>query len=336
MRKIFGLDIGTSTIKLVQLQKSGPKWQLVAAGITTAPPKGMASDAEPDLNEVAVAVKKLVAQTRPTTKEVAVALPDAQVSSQLVTLPYLSENELTAAIPWEAEQYLPIPLEEAEVRHQVVFADKDQNKTQVLLVAAPKMLVQKYSQVLESAGLSLVAAETELMALSRVVTPPSKTVVLVDFGASSTNIGIIWHSQLIFTRSIPTAGEALTRAISSTLSLDPHQAEEYKKAYGLSRKQLEGKVKQALQPIFMVITEEIRKAIAHYQTQMAGGQIHLIVLSGGTAGLPEAAPTLAQSLGIEVVVGNPLSQIEPSTQSQALAGYEPLYAIAVGLAQKEV
>ena len=336
MRKIFGLDIGSSSIKLVQMEKSGLTWSLIAAGITSAPPKGMSSDAEADLDEIALSIKKLISQTRPTTKDVIVSLPDAHVSSQLVTLPYLSSNELASAIPWEAEQNLPIPVNEAEVRYQLVHTDKEKNQTQVFLVAAPKVLVNKYIKVTEKAGLNLVGAETELMALTRSITPLDQTVMIVDFGASSTDIGIIWHGHLVFSRSIPTAGEALTRALAANLSLDPSQAEAYKKAYGLSDAQLEGKVKQAIQPIFNVIAEELRKAIAHYQTQMSGEAIHSIVLSGGTAGLPEVVTALAQTLSLEVVIGNPFAKLPQNSQTQALAGYEPLYAIAVGLSKKEL
>ena len=111
------------------------------------------------------------------------------------------------------------------------------------------------------------------------------------------------------------------------------QAEEYKKTYGLSEQQLEGKIKKALDPVFRMVSDEMKKAIHFYQSEEKGELPRSAVLAGGTAGMPYAASALTKLLGIEVVVGNPFSQItvDPETV-KSLSGYAPYYSVAVGLA----
>ena len=186
------------------------------------------------------------------------------------------------------------------------------------------------------AGLSLASVETDLIALVRSLAPSDQTVLLVDFGGRSTDIAVAKNAQLIFSRSIPTAGEAFTRAVAQTLGVEESQAEEYKRTYGLSATELEGKVKGALEPVFRVVADEMKKAIQFYQADEKGDIPRSAVLSGGTAGMPEAASTLTKLLGIEVVVGNPFARVDvdPSAVKQ-LAGFAPLYGIAVGLAMGE-
>ena len=140
----------------------------------------------------------------------------------------------------------------------------------------------------------------------------------------------------MFSRSIPTAGDALTRALSQNLGIDEARAEEYKRTYGLSSTQLEGKVKKALDPIFKVVTDEMKKAVHFYMSEEKGDTPGSAVIAGGSAGLPEAASTMTKMLGMEVVVGNPFGKIEVDPEAvKSLAGYAPLYSVAVGLALRE-
>jgi len=160
--------------------------------------------------------------------------------------------------------------------------------------------------------------------------------MIVDFGAKSTNIAISKNTQLVFSRSVATAGEAFTRAISQNLTMEAKQAEEYKKAYGLSVSQQEGKVGQALRPIFAIVAEEIKKAIHFYQTEEKGEPPSAVVLAGGTSGMPGIVPALSGLLGMEVIIGNPFTKVvvDPSV-AKALLSYQPLYSVAVGLGLRE-
>ncbi len=334
-----GLDIGSKTIKIVELAHEGPNWKLGAAGVIGY--RGKTPEHIKNEKEFAVlaeAIKKLHKEAKISSKQVAINLPETQVFTRTVKFPLLTDSEIASAIKWEAEQYIPIPISEAVIQHQVLERKEDVSPPQalVLLVATPKTLVEKYLKVVKLAGLSVIAIETDLMALVRALAPDKQTVLLVDFGARSTNIAIAKNGLLSFSRSVSTAGDAFTRAVAQVLGVEQHQAEEYKKAYGLSGSQLEGKIKEALDPVFQLVANEMRKAIHFYQTAEKGEMPKLAILAGGTSGMPEAVSAITRILGLETLVGDPFSKVSVDPEAaKSLAAYAPLYAVAVGLAMRE-
>jgi len=336
----FGLDIGSQKIKLVRLVKSGNnQYRLAALGNAVSTQKGLLSDAEGDLTALSTIIKKLHQEAKISTKNVVSALPQDQVFTQVITLPQLSEDELLSALKWEAEQYVPIPLSEVTLSHQVVGQVKEnaKQKMEVLLAAAPTRLIDKTLMVLKAAGLNPVSLEIEIMALARSLVPPSPGVVMVvDFGAKATDFAVVENGQVIFVRSIATAGEALTRAVATGLNLNPNQAEAYKKAYGADPKQLEGKVIGAIGPVVEVIVGEMEKIIQFHQLEKKK-TLSRIVLAGGTASLPEISALLAKRLNLEIQIGDPFSQVvKDSLIAKIPAGDISLYSIATGLAMKEI
>jgi len=236
-------------------------------------------------------------------------------------------------------RYVPIPLSEVTLAHQVIgeTTQDTRQKTEVLLVAAPNRLIDKLLKVLKTAGLNPVSLETEILAMSRsLVAPDSEATLLVDLGARATDIAIVEKGQVVFTRSISTAGEALTRAVAGALGLEAGQAEEYKKAYGVDPGKLEGKVSQAIEPILEVIVKEMEQAIQFYQ-QEKEKTVKRIVLTGGTAILPEVITLLAKKLTFETQIGDPFSRVvEDSLLAKMPKNDLPFYAVAVGLAMKEI
>lgn len=337
---MIGLDIGSKTIKLIETEKAKGQKKLKASGIVghnnITPDK---AQEDKDLKPLSETIKNLHKEAKVSSKYVALSLPEQQIFTRTIQLPLLTDSEIASAVKWEAEQYIPIPVEEAVVQHQTV--EKRQNMSPpsviVLLVAAPKELVQKYSKVAEMAGLNVVVAESELMALVRSLAPADQTSMIIDIGANSTDIAISKNRQLVFSRSLNTAGEAFTRAVSQGLGIEMQQAEEYKRTYGMATDQLEGKVAMALQPIFNVLIEEVKKSIHFHQTESKGGSPRTILLSGGTAALPGISTAMTRALNIEVVVGNPFArmQVDPQAMS-SLSKFAPLYSIASGLALREV
>ena len=260
---MVGIDIGSKTIKIVELEKAGANFKLRASGIVGR--TGSSIEKITDEKEMAglsAVIKKLHQEAKVGSREVAIAIPEPLVFTRSIKFPLLTDTEIASAVKWEAEQYIPIPVAEAIIQHQIIEKNETASPPEVtvLLVAAPKALVEKIVRIVEGAGLVVTLVETELMALTRSLGVAGKTVLLCDFGAASTDIGIAKGGQLVFSRSIPTAGEAFTRALTTSLGIEYQQAEEYKKAYGLSG-QLEGKIEGALSPIFRIVTDEIKKAI---------------------------------------------------------------------------
>ncbi len=329
-----GIDIGSKTIKIVELEKESKGFRLAgsgAVGYQGVLPSTAVDDKE--LVPLSDIIRKLHREARIKGKQVAISLPESLVFTRTVKFPLLTDQEVASAVKWEAEQYIPIPLNEAVVEHQIIERSQDASKgVTVLLVASPRVLVEKYITLLQGAGLTVVGVETEVLALARSMAPETGTVLILDFGASSSDIAIVKDGMVRFSRSIPTAGEAFTRALSQSLGVEHEQAEAYKKTYGLS-KDLEGKVRESLSPVFNLVAQEIKNSIHFYQTEEKGDAPKSIIISGGTSGLPEAISTLTKLLGIEVVVGNPFAKVSINAQdAKNLANFASLYSVAVGLA----
>ncbi len=335
----IGIDVGTSSIKIISTVKQKGQARLLAAGAVKSPPRGMSSEADQDLAALAATIKKLVSDTKVVGRDVIVGLPESEVVTKVISLPKMSDQELASAIEWEAEQYIPMPITEVNVSYDVLFRPKeDAGQMKVSLVAAPKKLVEKYVKVFDMAGLKIMAVETELIAVARALVPEnSGTQMVVDMGARGTDIAVVSGGRVVFSRSIATAGEAMSRAVAAGLSMEPVQAEEYKKAYGLSTSALEGKVRGVILPIFDMIATEVRKALEFYRSQATGDPVKSVIVSGGSAGMSEIVSELAGKLGIEVAVGDPIAPlVKDEKMAAALTGFSTLYAVAVGLSLREM
>lgn len=336
---MVGLDIGSKTIKIVELQPEGNAYNLLASGIVGY--SGATIDKIIDDKELATLgqiVRKLHDEAGVSSKDVAISLPEPLVFTRTIKFPLLTDAEIASAVKWEAEQYIPIPVADAVIQHTILARNERTTPPEVLvlLVAAPRNVVEKFTKVISFAGLNTVAVETELIALTRSLAPAGRTVLLVDLGAGSTDIAVAKDSLLSFSRSIPIAGEAFTRAVSQALGISGAQAEEYKKTYGLQAAQLEGKVKGALDPVLRLVVDEIKKAISFYQSEEKGDAPTAVIISGGTSGMPQIISGLTEMLGIEVAIANPFSRVrvDPET-AKRLAPYAPLYSVAAGLAMRE-
>ncbi len=335
----IGLDIGETTIKLIQLGKNGDSFKLNAIGIAESP----AINDQVESEQVAAqAIKKLVSETGASGKLVVLSLPESQVYTRVVEMPYLEEPELSSAIKWQAEQYIPVALSDVILKHQVLSLPEvgvPEAKMTVLLVAAPISLVNRYTTVVGKAGLEAIALETEIFAAARSIVAhdnfPNSS-LLVNFGSDTTTLAVLKKGNLTLTQAVPTGGMAMTRAISTTLGIEQKQAEEYKKSYGLLEGKFDGKVMAALKPVVDAILIEVKKVIAYSETRPGDVAVKRVILAGGNALVPGLLGYFTANLGFEVQLGNPFLQVLLSDkQKQAVFDAGPLFAAAVGLAMKE-
>jgi type IV pilus assembly protein PilM len=250
----------------------------------------------------------------------------------------MGDDEVKQALQWQVEQYIPIPADRAVWSYQIIRKDQATGGMEVLLVAAAKNLVNAYLTILEQADMEVVAMETELMATARAEIPTDLPLsLIVDIGSKSTDVGVIQKGQLVFARTIATAGDAFTRAIQTSLGLDVAQAEQYKNTYGFKADKLNGKLAEAMKPVLNVIAGEIKKTADFYTSKHSGEQISLVTLSGGVSVLPDMVSVLSGMLGMEVSVGNPfIKLVMDKNQSETLAGSGPIYGVAIGLAMREI
>lgn len=337
MNSVLGLDIGSHTIKLVELGWDKSEAILLAAGNMPTPPKALSSTVAADHEALAIAIKQLLKDTGAKSRSVNIALPESQVFTRVIEVPQLSKRELTSAIRWEAEQYIPLPLDQVNIDF-TVLRDSTQTGTnlmEVLLVAGPKSLLEKYVTILELAGLTVLGVETEIIATSRALirsVSGVKTVMIAAMGAQTTDLAILHDGVLAFTRSISAGGEALSRALSQGLGFEQSQAEEFKKMYGLEADKLEGKILATVKPIMDTIVGEMKRATAFYQEKYKEERIGTILLSGGTARLPGMVSYIANNLGAETQLANPWIGIHKDARFGVLDALGTTFSVAVGLA----
>jgi type IV pilus assembly protein PilM len=208
----------------------------------------------------------------------------------------------------------------------------------ILLVAAPKALTDRYMQIMEMAELNPMVAETEIIALSRSLirsVPTVPNVMILAFGAQTTDIAILRKGVIMFTRSISAGGDALSRALSESLDFTLLQAEAYKKTYGLEKNILEGKIVAVAKPVMDTIVGEIRRSIGFFEETFKNEHIGVILLSGGNAKLPGLIPYLAENTGIEVQQGNPWVGIQKDPRFAVLNAEGSLFSVAIGLALRD-
>ncbi|MBI3282981.1 type IV pilus assembly protein PilM [Candidatus Curtissbacteria bacterium] len=335
--QLFGLDIGRSFVKVVQVAPKGSRKLLTAAAVVPTPGGGIVSESPVELSKVSDAIKTCVLRAKIETDKCAVSLIESQVVSRMISLPILTDKELASAINWEAEQYIPLPIKDVVLQYKVINREitttAGESKMEVLLVAAPKRIVGKYINVVKGAGLAVEALETESSALVRSLTKPSDpATVIVSMGALSTELVVSQAGNVLFTRSIATGGVNLTRAIISEFNLPQKQAEEYKQTYGIMEDKLSGKVAAVLKPILDIVTGEILKAVEYCRRQIHASEVARVVICGGGAYLPGLSGFLVERTNIEVSLGDPWADFVKEGLVISLAGQGSIYSVATGLA----
>lgn len=342
MSEILGIDIGVGSIKLVSVSKgANGKIILDAIGESKSPRVDWLKEEKSDkaMAEVSSALKLLLSDLKIKSKKVVTCLPEDEVVSRLIRLPPLKENEIRDALKFEAETFVPYPLDQVSIDYEIVEKD-EAGRLAVFAIAARNDLISSYIKLFKSMGLELVALESPAVAMRRVVVDSVSAtagILMVDMGEKYSDIVSINKGNVFFTRAMSVGGDSLTRAISINLGLDMASAEEYKKAYGLKEMQLEGKIKNAIQPVFASMGEEVRRALASFREEQ-GKAADLLLLSGGGANLPGLAEELTKLLGIEVQVIQPFIKMDTSkiVLPIDLNSEGCRFSLAVGLALRGV
>jgi len=305
MENHFGLDIGAGSIKIVLLKREGKKRQLLALGEVSTP----AGSLEVTSGEVKIieGIKKLVKDLEIKSKLAVVALPETKAISRVLSFPPMKESEIYKAIFYEAETFIPYPLDQVQIDYQVI--ENTSQRVLVFVVAAPKKLIERRTEVVQESGLTPLALETTATALARAFeNSTNKPMMILDIGAKTSTMVVTKNNLVFFTRTIVFGGEAFTRSISISLGMETVKAEEYKKAYGLESGKWEDKIKKALNDISGRLIEEIKKGMLTFKEEW-GEDVGFLVISGGGALLPGLADELVKILGIEVQISQPLAGV---------------------------
>lgn len=332
MPAYFGLDIGSTSIKLIQTEGN----RVVSAGIG-ANTFGKSIPAMSNAEKIAMTdlIKNLIKESGMKSRKVVASISESSVFSKVLKFPVMSTPELSTAIKWELDQSVPFPPNEIETSWSVLEKPEKfegNEKISVYVVAVPTNISDTYVQMIELAGLEPVRLENQIPALNRAYASAlsdDNPAAIIDLGASGTTIVISGKSKIFSSFYIPVGGSALTRLISEAFNLPQDQAENYKRTYGLAKDQLEGKMVNALKPVIDNMTGELKKLMVSYKDEHPDNAVRKIILTGGGSFLIGLVPYLTETLsGTEVVTGDVFANMAVDAKYKNLG---PVFSIAHGL-----
>lgn len=364
-KNVLGVDIGTSSIKVIELahDKNG-RSSLATYGYIEHIPRALPQQKQNDSDVLAQYVQEVWKKAQCSTRKTAAALPTYSVFTSLIALPWMSKEELDSAIRWEAKKIIPLPLEEIVLDYRILNQQKkgsfhvslgnkkgegEKEKTQedfrILITGAGKETVQIYTDIFEKSDLSLTSLETETFALARsLVGDDLGEIMIIEMGAVVTDIIIVEQGVPFLARSIETGGNALTRAIMNSLQINEKRAEQLKRDIGLvGLEEGNGGIPDILKNTLEPIMHEAKYTLELYKnhqitpSQKATGTIEKVILTGGSALMPNCAEYFSKVLDMRVVIGDPWMQVDyPEDLKGVLKGLGPKFSVAIGLALRGI
>lgn len=334
----FGLDIGTTAIRLVELQGSGATKTLAKYAYVPVDVKLAVSDSKADQQRLAQLINTLVKEAGVTTRNVAVGLPSSKVFTTVADIDRLPTNELGKAIIYQADSLIPTPPAESKIDWALLGdSPKDKNKLEILLSSVSNKFVEERLDMIESIGLNVVAFEPDNLALVRALVPPGATLpqLVIDIGQMGTDLVICMNDTPRLTRAIPTGLEAIIRSAQQNLNVDDKQAQQFVYKFGVSKEKLEGQVYQAIIGTIDLLASEIDKSIKFFQTRYPDAKIDKLIVTGGASTIPEFPLYLANKFGLNVEIGNAWRNVAFSADRQnELLAISNQFSVAVGLAER--
>ncbi len=324
-RPLLGLDITTSSVKLIELSMSGGQYRVESYAAEATPPNSINEKAIVDANAVGDAIKRAVKRSGARAKDAAVAISGDAAITKVIQMPRtLSENELEGQVEMQADQYIPFPMEEVSFDYEVIGpSEKDPEMLDVLLVATRSENVEQRIAACAAAGLTAKIVDVEAFALEnacRLLTHQmpdgglGRVIAVVDFGASSTTFSVLRDLKVIYTRDFAFGGQQLTEEVMRTYGLSMEEAGRAKKEGGLP-----GNYEtEVLSPFIDDMCQQVSRSLQFFLASGAGReQPEQIVICGGCANIPGAAEMIQSRVGIEAQRGDPLGQMKISQRAKA-------------------
>ncbi len=343
VKSVLGVDIGSSSLKVVQLRKEGGKAVLETYGELALGPyvgKGVGQATNLSTEQVTETLKDLLREAKVTTTSCGVSVPFSRSLLSLVELPYRkNQQEQKTIIELEARKYIPVPIGEVQLDWFIVpkidprEKSGDQKTVEVLIVAVHNDELSLLQNIIAGAGLTSSFYEIEIFSTIRaVVDEPLKPVMVLDIGAASTKIYVVEHGVVAFSHSIAMGSQDITRAISVSSGVSLSRAEAVKKEEGIGT----GATQESLELVFSRIFSEARRVLTQYETSHKKSIISLVLTGGGgvTKSLGEYAKNI---FSISTQVADPFAKTEaPAFMRPILEEIGPEFAVAVGLALRKL
>jgi type IV pilus assembly protein PilM len=345
---LVGLDIGTHSLKVVQLKKAGKSYQLLHFGMMPLLPEAIVDGAIINAGAVVDAIRNLLRMEKITTKDVATAISGQSVIVKKIRVPQMTDKELAENIQWEAEQHIPFEISDVNIDFQVIppkgqSEDEPNNHLDVLLVAAKKSKVDDYTSLITEAGLNPIVVDTDIFALENEFEINNeiedKIVALINIGASTMNLNILKGDITLFQRDIAIGGNRYTSALQKEFSISYEQAEALKMGLGFTANRGKEQVLSLMAMISEEISEEIHRSLEFFRSTTSEEVIDKLVISGGCTKIKGFDRFLSDRLGVLVEVANPFQKLQYNDKifdPEYLREMAPLAAVGVGLALRRM
>jgi type IV pilus assembly protein PilM len=344
-KSIVGLDIGSSSIKAVELAPRGKSFELVHLGVTQLPPEAIVQGAFLNSGAIVDAIKEVLASARIKATQAAVAVSGHSVIVKKIALPAMTREELEESIRWEAEQYIPFDVNEVNLDFQILNSSSTEGQMDVLLVAAKKDLIDDYVHVLNEAGIQPAVIDVAAFAVENAFEANyefgiDETVALINIGAQTANINILSGGMPAFTRDISTGGNQYTEEIQRALSIGFDEAERIKlggTSAEDSQEVVPQEVEQAMRTVNETVIGEITRSLDFFSATSADSRVSRIVLAGGGSKAPGLDKMFHDKTNVTVERMNPLMRMLPNSKfdPEFLDEVGPLLGVGVGLALRK-
>ncbi len=341
-KQCIGLDIGSSSVKVVQLKKKGNGWALQAFGMQPLVPQTIVDGTIMDQAAVADAIRQLWGRLKLRVKDVAIAIAGHSVIIKKIAVPQMTSEQLAANIRTEAEHHIPFGKDDVELDYHVTNPANSSGQTELLLVAAKKEVVADYVQVVRDAGLTPHVVDVAAFASQNgfeVNYPldPRETVVLINIGAAISNINIVRSGVSLFTRDVTIGGNAFTEEIQKQLGIAADEAEAYK--VGGSQTEdgvVPQEVLRVMDGVSEVMAGEFQRSLDFFLATTADANVTRIVLAGGSSKVSSLHRAIERRsrLPLEVVDAWRRVEIDSTLDRMYLGAHSPEALIGVGLAMR--
>ena len=338
-KSIVGLDIGSSSIKAVELKKVKGEVQVSHIGLERLGSDIVVDSMIVDSGSVSSAISKLFNERKFSSKLVATAVSGHSVIVKKISMQTVPEEEVPDVLQTEAAQYIPFDMNDVNIDYQVLSDNPDEPQMDVLLAAVKKDKILNYTNVLSLAGKVPEVVDIDAFALQNCYEynyepSPSSTVALLNLGASVMNINIVKGSTPLFTRDVSVGGNQYTDALQKELDLSFDDAESFKLGEKVGKVSDDAKL-PVLQQVTEIIVLEIQKTFDFFRATAAGQHIEKIYLAGGSSIVPGLTEALRQEFSMPVEILNPFQRIQrngSSSNSELIERNAGQLAVAVGLA----
>ncbi|MCP1650564.1 pilus assembly protein PilM [Pseudomonas sp. GD04087] len=340
---LLGIDISSTSVKLLELSRSGGRYKVEAYAVEPLPPNAVVEKNIAELEGVGQALSRVVAKARTAVKTSAVAVAGSAVITKTIEMDGgLSDDELENQLTIEADQYIPYPLEEVAIDFEVQGTSaRNADRVDVLLAACRKENVEVREAALALAGLTAKVVDVEAYALERAFSllgdqlggnADELTVAVVDIGATMTTLSVLHHGRTIYTREQLFGGRQLTEEIQRRYGLSVEEAGLAKKQGGLP----DDYDSEVLQPFKDAVVQQVSRSLQFFFAAGQFNDVDYILLAGGTASIPDLDRLIQQKIGTPTLVANPFADMVLSgkVNAGALASDAPALMIACGLAMR--